>query len=704
MSDSTTVQYEIALEIQNSDRVQQVISSVDKSLSDVSKAAKSMDFSRAADSISAMEAEMQKLYAEEGDVTDQITQFERASSKAYKALDEAAVKLNHSLSDAGKQQRARLEELQAEKAALGNTQEERAKAREIEREIKELRKQVVEGTDEEIQEQLRLNTTARARLKIMQNEAKQQKQGNKQQKTLTQLLKADLAPLRDKLKEMQDWVKSLKSVEGRYAAIKKAAKGAVTVGKGIAKGLGGAIGAAAAIGGAAIASADNIVSKEAEAARVKVGNTDEERMRVMSAVYSNTPQASYEQVVDSINRVHDLLGDLPMDDLIKAATAETKMQGTIAMLQQQNVGTITPDDIVMYANKMSAMQSATGASKADIAEAIEYVRNQREGDFGNASYAEMTGLYLALKKSNAFDTDEELQRAYKSFVNQQKTSNVDLFEMAQEWTTKQKWDDRQWKNTDRTQVNNVMKNIDWARISAAAQYENTEIQMTAAEAAAQKVREMSEMKDELMMQVLEAVKMILDGLDMTQLKGIFQAIVDLVKVLLPPVIEIINTLLPPILDVVKALFEFIKPILKAIEPLLTKLADIVGKILGSIGEVISKLGRLIERWLSGDSGKDTTEGNPTVITSRGASGQSRANGGIATMPSIFGEGAYPEMAIPLDPSRVGRSNQLVQNLVQNFSMSGNETTTMSLASALRSRDFAYESGRISTVNRRLGRG
>lgn len=61
------------------------------------------------------------------------------------------------------------------------------------------------------------------------------------------------------------------------------------------------------------------------------------------------------------------------------------------------------------------------------------------------------------------------------------------------------------------------------------------------------------------------------------------------------------------------------------------------------------------------------------------------------------------MAVPLSPERAGRGMQLTQELVQHFHMSGNETTTASLAAALSSRDWAYQSGRLASINRRMGR-
>ena len=77
-----------------------------------------------------------------------------------------------------------------------------------------------------------------------------------------------------------------------------------------------------------------------------------------------------------------------------------------------------------------------------------------------------------------------------------------------------------------------------------------------------------------------------------------------------------------------------------------------------------------------------------------------ANGGITSLPSICGEAGFPEAVIPLDPSRSGRAAQIMQQVSQTFNMGSNESNVMSMASALRSASWAYESGRISELNRR----
>jgi SLT domain-containing protein len=104
----------------------------------------------------------------------------------------------------------------------------------------------------------------------------------------------------------------------------------------------------------------------------------------------------------------------------------------------------------------------------------------------------------------------------------------------------------------------------------------------------------------------------------------------------------------------------------------------------------------VDRIVNFFSGDDEDE--PSV----GVSGHAHANGGIASVPSVFGE-AGAEMAIPLTNEREGRAQQLAAYVTNTFNMSGNETSSLSLSSALNSREWAYNSSKMSALQRRMGR-
>lgn len=667
----------VELQIANSDKVQSRIDDINRSLSDVSKSARSMDFSNADKSVQALESSMRALAESGEDCTQEWAQFERASKSAYKSLESAAVKLNHSISEQGKLQRERIKELEAERAGLGQTREEKARAKEIERELKELRKDVVDASDDELKSMLRLNVQARARLRIMQNEAKQQKTQAKQQKTLKQLIAEDLKPLKEKLKLQKEFIQSLKTTEGRYNALKKSAKAAFSVGKTALKGAGVVAGAALGIAGAAIGAGEGRVSRVDQVRRIKAGQTSGEKSKLLDEVFIEAG-GSNEEVVDAINRVYSVLGkDASLEDVKTAAAMELKYPGLTKLFMQQNVGKVGASDYVAAANRTSATQSYSGATKEQIASASDYISNLRQSKFTNASQLELRDLYLALLGSGGFDTEEELQRAFNSFVRQQMKSNVDVFSLAKQWQAEGKWTRTAYGATNRTQAANAVRNIDFGMLATNSRMTDYTKREGGADSAAKTARRVSILKDQLLVELLKGLEPLLKS-------GEIQKLISMV--------------------------------LRAIQSgTFQKMINMVGELLGAILQLVGKIAKVVSPFAQGaiDAILDGAKSAMNFLSGKGDGdsnapdggtvGQARANGGIASMPSVFGEGVYPEMAIPLDPAREGRAQQLTAYVQNHFNMSGNETSSLALAGALNSREWAYQSSRIGQLNRRLGR-
>ena len=133
-----------------------------------------------------------------------------------------------------------------------------------------------------------MNREARGRLKLMQQESKAQKEQGKQQKTLAQLIKEDLKPLQERLRLQKEFLASLKTQEGRYLALKRVAKGAMSVGGAALKGAGAVAGGLMAIGGMAVASANKFVDREREADRLKISGSREDKVNLIGDLYAKT--------------------------------------------------------------------------------------------------------------------------------------------------------------------------------------------------------------------------------------------------------------------------------------------------------------------------------------------------------------------------------------------------------------------------------
>lgn len=673
MADSLRTQCEIELEITGQDRIKSDVDKMNKDLRALSDASRKMNFRDADKTAQSLAEHIHELAEGEGDATEQMEMFGKAADKAYKDLEASAVKLNHSLSEQGKQQRERIHELEAERATLGQTKEEKARAKEIDRELKELRKDVVDASDDELKDMIKLNVQARARLKIAQQEAKNYKNTHKEQKTLSKLIKEDLKPLRDKLKAQRDFIKSLKTTEGRYNAIKKAAKSAYSVGKSAMKGAGMVLGSVLAVTGATIAAAQGQVTKEEQARRVKAGDTYGQKSQLMKDVFLDVG-GSDEEIVDAINRVYNVLGkDASLDEIRMATAMEVKYPGLSKMFMQQNVGKVTARDFLAAGNHSRATQEYSGATKEQMQSASDYISNLRQNSFTNAGEIELRDLYLALQGSGAFDSDEELQQAFNHFVREQKKSNVDVFDLAKQWQQQGKWTRTAYGATNKTQAENAIKNIDFRMLATQQRITDYSTHESEAEKAARTAREVTLLKDELLLQLLKGLKPLLDD-------GSFQKLIKMV------------------FDMIQS--ETFQKLLNSLSRLLDLILSVVEKIAGYIKPMTTRLvdgaSNTVNRVVNFFSGDD--EDGPSV----GVSGYAHANGGIASVPSVFGE-AGAEMAIPLTNEREGRAQQLAAYVTNTFNMSGNETSSLSLSSALNSREWAYNSSKMSALQRRMGR-
>ena len=671
--------YQISLEVENADKVNASIDSIDRKLYGITKNAKRMNFKDALEGVKALEQQMAELSSSEEDCTEEWERFDKVSNKAYSELERQAVRLNHALSEQGQEQRARIAELEKEKASLDKTAESKARAKEIDKELKELRKDVVSGTDEELKAQLKMNREARGRLKLMQQESKAQKEQGKQQKTLAQLIKEDLKPLQERLRLQKEFLASLKTQEGRYLALKRVAKGAMSVGGAALKGAGAVAGGLMAIGGMAVASANKFVDREREADRLKISGSREDKVNLIGDLYAKTG-ADDTSIVDAINRVYTVLGNISRDEIIEAATAEIRMPGAAALFRQQNTGPVSAQDFTAYFNRMRGIQGATGATREQITSSSDYIANLRQSSFTNASETDLQSLYLALQNSGAFDTDEELQRAFASFVRKQKDSGVDVFTLAKQWQDNGNWTRTAEGNTNKTQAANAIKNVDFSRIGELSRdtgYYSP--QESAAETTARKMRELETLKDKLLLEVLESLK---DLIEKGELK----------------------TLISGALDLIKLMVKFLTPVISKLMPYVDKFIRFIIERIGALAEYTAAIKEQNKKQAERQVEAAQSKSPAAIIAARSGLDHAMklANGGITSIPSICGEAGFPEAVIPLDPSRSGRAAQIMQQVSQTFNMGSNESNVMSMASALRSASWAYESGRISALSRRRG--
>ena len=674
MANNRLSKYTIELDIEQSDRTRSAINDIEKSLKNISDSTKdglSDGLASASKQADTLITKVKELAKSETDSTKEIEAFNKAANKTIFDLEKQATDLNYSLSEQGKLQRSRLKDLQAELQTLGKTGAEKKRAKEIEREIKAIQKDVVVGSDAELKAALDKNKSIRANLKLTQQESKILQAQAKQNKALSLLVKDDLKAIRDKIKAQTAFIQTLKTTEGRYKAIKKAA---FTVGKGALKGAGivggGLIGGALALGGMAVGNANNQVERERESNRIKANITPDEKQSLLGEMYIKTG-ADYTTIVDAINRVTSVLGVSNRDDIAQAAITEIRYPGAAALFRQQNTGKATANDFNTYTNRLKAVQGATGASVDQVQASTEKIANLRQKNFSNASMTDLQSIYLALQNSGAYDNQDELDRAFNSFLRAQRSTKEDIFDFAQRYFTNAKTQTRGvYGATNRQQAITALSNLDWRNLRNAANTDSVLMPQTAAEKTAQKMREIEEKKNEILMKMVEAIAPVIEAIDVKELSTFFESMIKLAKDLAPAIAKIVSFItgtMSQLVQSVVAMYEGLKN---------------------------SKLGQ----WIIGDDNANDwfTEHSKHV------SGFAEANGGLVTMPSIAGERGA-EMVVPLDYSRNARGAQLTQNLVQHFNMQGSETTALSLSQAVRSRDFTRAMMNNAFISGRMGR-
>lgn len=623
MPKTTLKSYTIALDID--DKASSAIHEMGMNFKTLMDQAKALNFDDAAKSLKSM-SDAIKASAENGeDVTRQTEAYEKQVKRLTDDLSKQAVILSHSLTEQGKKERERLAVLNAKQTL---TREEMA-------EQKRLSATVVKGTDEEIKALLARNKQLRVAAKMQSAELRET---TKHRKTLKELLKEDLSGITKLVQKYKEFAASLKTTEGRYNALKKAAKVSIKAGAAMAGGVAGLMGAA--IGGA-ISATDKAVSKESALRKMTGPFSDAEKSRIVDQLYIQTG-ADYERIVAAINAVQNTLGKGASAGAVQtAAFQEIKYPGSAALFQSANnkvedktvldklfKGTAQARNYNILANRMRGIQSATGIDDAALEAARKYSTESRLGR-GKISQSEAVALYAALKGSNAFDDDATLEKALNSFIRNYDPKKGNIFEQLQKYNFD--WFVQGQQN--RTQLRNGLEAIDTAALTSAISSNDSSVKMTEAERLAMDARELQQKKDELLSKLIPAVRPIVDKLAEWAKSGK------------------IENLMNGILDFISGI------------------ADFGVKLMNKIQEIVD--------WLAEKKGNK----KPTDNSQQSGLKPNDAQGGITRGPTLVGERGS-ELVLPLDYSRRGRSMQIIQNFSQSFNIAPNPTVS-SMAQAVR---------------------
>ena len=617
---STLESYRIGLDIQQSDATKRNIEALKSAFSDVNASVE----------------DLQKAYARvaesEGDQAEAARTYNRLLGERYADLERENTKVLHSLSEQGKIERQRLQTLEAARS-------ERRLTRDEEKEIASLKRRVLDMSDDELENLQRQNAETRRQVKLAQASVRTE---TAQRKTLAQLVKDDLASAKERLKTQLEFIRALKTTEGRYAALKKAAavgaKGAALAAKGAAVAGGLAMGAV----GAAISGAQNIADVEQEAERISAPLSDKEKASLINDLRIETPFDAA-SIVDAINRVSMTVDKKDFDTLKAAAYAELNYPGMSALFAASG-NTATGEDFTKLFNRMKAIQAATGMKAEDLAGVMGDVSNFADRRFqSGVTQQDIAALVSAVRGNGVYDDDETRTRAVNAFLAQKDLNADNFYDKMKTFDWARYARGSQAKN----QADAFVRNFDFGALKqASTQSVSSVAEKSSAEKAAELARKVSIKKDELLARILEKIAPMLEN-------GTLDKMIDnLLKVM-----EVALPLLEPVLTLTEKL-------LTTLEPVFNTLVDVIKKVV----DFLKDPGKYLNPLRSDDPEPQ------------------KSAGGIALSPTIVGERGA-EAVIPLDYARRGRAGNVIQNIQQTFNMGSNSTTALSLGQAVRSRSF-----------------
>ena len=479
------------------------------------------------------------------------------------------------------------------------------------------------------------------------------KEEEARRKKLSTYIKADLNALKQKIKDQFKFISALKTTEGRYQAIKKAASTAVKVGGKVAKaGLkvgAGAAGIAMGLAGSAVAGAEKTEQKAQALRSLKSGVREE----VLDNIFIKTG-ADYSVIVEAINRVAGLVG---ANQIEKFAIAEIQNPGLGRLLAMQG----HVDNNFDYKNAMNQIRRSTGIQ--DTSTIIESASNSRLVKNGEISQFDHMNAMASLIKAG-IDPETAEMMITKIARNKGNQSFIDAFNSTD--LSKLVYD-KGLKNVLKNS-NIQLKEIDYNQEGL----EETPEQKAARETAEQ-LRRFELEKDKMLAQILPAVL------------PLMKALMKLARKIMPDIVSMIGSLIKG-LGVIIEWFELFTPIKN----------NQLGINLQSAGEKLAMTSKIMENALQGqtpsyEDNMERIEENMYMIKKMQEQNlkltggkSSHGAGGTASTAAIVGDSGIPKLIIPLDPSTVNKANQVVNNFIttQSFNMASNQTTPLAFASAV----------------------
>lgn len=504
--------------------------------------------------------------------------------------------------------------------------------------------------------------------KILKSKAKEVQLETK----MKDLVKADLNALKDKVKEQFKFIAALKTTEGRYNAIKKAASGVakvgLKVGKGAAMGAGGLFMGAM---GMAMGAANQLAEKDRVLQSLK-GNIDPD---VVDKVQIST-NADYSTIIAAINRISDLKPK-STEQLIAGAIEEVWNPGMGRMLLLQNRIDNQSIDKMIAAN--AQIRKQTGAQ--DLTEAYSATEHIRAISKGNIGQVQAVQAYAALtqgglSEESAIRIINDIAKQKGNFI--ENLNNADLSKYV------------------KGQEKNLARNLQLGLSEIDTSKQPTK---TKAQELAEKMRELDAKKNKMIAEFIEKMPI-------STILDLVKALMNLATTVVPKLVDVITPLIEKIAKglsiIVDALAksdgatDFFKNVKEAYDAEAArekaaearkKASERADQELKAMNDRAKQAVRDMEQSIVGSRVFETLSklGGADFMRDKAykLAGGAQAQGGLVTAPAICGE-AGPELVIPLDNSRAGRASQIINNYntTQSFNMQSNQSTPLAFSQAI----------------------
>ena len=401
----------------------------------------------------------------------------------------------------------------------------------------------------------------------------------------------------------------------------------------------GMAGAGAALLGAAGGTANDAAEKERALSALKSGIDPS----VVDQVYVKTGM-DYETIVAAINNLSDVTKDSAA--LVQGAVLEIRNPGAGKLLLSTT--NMDKGNISKLDNAIAQIKKQTGAQ--DMSAALEAATKSKLVTGKKVSQTEYIQAFAALQQ-RGFDEDQ-----IEKIIRDAASKEGDFIDNLNKADLGRYTRDKQMKN----RLANTQLGLEKLDL-------NKESESSTAQSTAEKLRAFELKKNELLVKFLPVVESVVESLS-NVLKG------DGVKKVADGLVSLFTSVFPLLTTVLELLAPILEPLGKVIGWLARMATDFIGEF---VKPLVMRVKDAIVAALDPFSDDDDE-----------LAGGKKAQGGIVTAPSLVGE-AGPELVLPLDYSRAGRTSQLIQNFTtnQSFNMASNQQTPLAFSQAVGNNKF-----------------